>query len=195
MYFTAIQIEIEHAHPWIKILTCRGKGHIWKFSILEPFLKPWFLCVCSRSLLKTLWEKEKLLVTSNFSFSYSVFLTVWRTFCHFHEIQNCRLQILSIWNSLKFVVWERNNPLPNTDWFLTLPENIILDIQIESICRRHKRSSKCEICFQMGRKQCGKRRKCWLPAFSPFPKMFSKFKKRKKLCFCVVEVHDFWAKS
>ena len=29
--------------------------------------------VCSTSLLKTLWEKEKLLVTSNFSFSRSVF--------------------------------------------------------------------------------------------------------------------------
>ena len=26
----------------------------------------------------------------------------------------------------------------------------------------------------MGRKHCGKRRKCWLPAFSPFPTMFSK---------------------
>ena len=35
--------------------------------------KHWFLCVGSTSLLKTLWEKEKLLVTSNFSFSHSVF--------------------------------------------------------------------------------------------------------------------------
>ena len=35
--------------------------------------KPWFLHVCSTSLLKTLWEKEKLLVTSNFSFCHSVF--------------------------------------------------------------------------------------------------------------------------
>ena len=35
--------------------------------------KLWFLCVCSTSLLKTLWEKEKLLVTSNFSFSHSIF--------------------------------------------------------------------------------------------------------------------------
>ena len=34
---------------------------------------PWFSQVCSTSLLKTLWEKEKLLVTSNFSFSCSVF--------------------------------------------------------------------------------------------------------------------------
>ena len=35
--------------------------------------KPWFLHVCSTSLLKTLGEKEKLLGTSNFSFSHSVF--------------------------------------------------------------------------------------------------------------------------
>ena len=35
--------------------------------------KPWFLRVRITSLLKTLWEKEKLLVTSNFSFSHSVF--------------------------------------------------------------------------------------------------------------------------
>ena len=28
--------------------------------------------------------------------------------------------------------------------------------------------------FLVGRKHCGKRRKCWFPAFSPFPTMFSK---------------------
>ena len=45
--------------------------------------KPWFLRVCSTRLLKTLLEKEKLLVTSNFSFSHSVFFQ--RTFRHFHK--------------------------------------------------------------------------------------------------------------
>ena len=35
--------------------------------------KRWFLRVCSTNLLKTLWEKEKLLLTSNFSFSHTVF--------------------------------------------------------------------------------------------------------------------------
>ena len=35
--------------------------------------KPWFSRVCSTSLLKTLCEKKKLLVTSNFSISHSVF--------------------------------------------------------------------------------------------------------------------------
>ena len=44
------------------------------FFLVNPFPnKPWFLRVCSTSLLKTLWEKEKLLVTSNFSFSQGVF--------------------------------------------------------------------------------------------------------------------------
>ena len=42
-------------------------------SLFNPFPnKPWFVCVCSTSLLKTMWEKEKLLVKSNFSFSHSV---------------------------------------------------------------------------------------------------------------------------
>ena len=42
--------------------------------IINPFPnKLWFLRVCSTSYLKTLREKEKLLVTSNFSFSHSVF--------------------------------------------------------------------------------------------------------------------------
>ena len=56
--------------------------------------------------LKTLWDKEKLLITSNFYFS-QCFLPFQRTCCHFHQIQNCRLQTLSVWKSLQFVVWER----------------------------------------------------------------------------------------
>ena len=37
----------------------------------KPFSnKPSFLRVSSTSLLKTLWEKEKLLIMSNFSFSH-----------------------------------------------------------------------------------------------------------------------------
>ena len=46
--------------------------------------------------------------------------------------------------------------------------------QVESICRRqNKWDSKIEIWFRKGRKNCGKMRKCWLPAFSPFNAMFS----------------------
>ena len=43
-------------------------------NTFNPFPnKPWFLRVCTTNLLKTLWEKKKLLETSNFSFSNSVF--------------------------------------------------------------------------------------------------------------------------
>ena len=39
-----------------------------------PFpIKPLFICFCSTTLLKTLWKKNKLLLTSNFFFSHSVF--------------------------------------------------------------------------------------------------------------------------
>ena len=55
-----------------------------KYGTLNPFPnKPWFLRVCSTSLLKRLLEKEKLLVTSNFSFSHSVFSTVLENFLSF----------------------------------------------------------------------------------------------------------------
>ena len=69
----------------------KKKSFTWveKFN---PFpTKPWFSCVYNEGLLKTLQEKEKLLVTSNFSFSHSVFYL-------FGELSaifiNCRLQTL-----------------------------------------------------------------------------------------------------
>ena len=60
--------------------------------------------------------------------------------------------------------------------YLTLPNDNFLDwSQVETTCsRQNKLNLQTEIHFGMGRKHCGKRRKCWLPAFSPFPTMFSK---------------------
>ena len=62
-------------------------------------------------------------------------------------------------------------------------------VQIESVCIRQLESvSKIRICFEKGRNHCGKRRKCWLPAFSSFPTMFSKgfFRRVLKSRDCVV---------
>ena len=54
-------------------------GHKWapqKWSF-NPFPnKPWSLCVCNASLLKTMSEKKKMLVTSNFFFSHSLFYPI-----------------------------------------------------------------------------------------------------------------------
>ena len=56
--------------------------------------KPWFLCVCSTSLLKTLWEKEKMLVTRELSAIFNKF-----------EIAVCKL--FEFEKSPKFFVWEK----------------------------------------------------------------------------------------
>ena len=92
--------------------------------------------------LKALWEKEKLLITSNFSFSHNVFKSCLFLWCQnkylwskglnlsptlsqtspgfYVSFENtvgkgeiahndCCLQTLSVWKSLKFVILERVN--------------------------------------------------------------------------------------
>ena len=77
--------------------------------LFNPFPnKPRFLCVCSPSNLKRLWEKEKLLVTSNFSFSLSVFHLSGEFFAIFikFEIVFCKLLQFQRIKNLKIVIWE-----------------------------------------------------------------------------------------
>ena len=72
----------------------KAKCLLQKMLILNPFPnKPWFLRVCRTSALKTPWEKEKLLVTSNFSFSHSVFYLFGELSATFNkfEIVVCKL--------------------------------------------------------------------------------------------------------
>ena len=85
---------------------CLANSIIYKendyVELINPFPnKPWFLRVCRTSPLKTPWEKEKLLVTSNFSFSHSVFYPFGELSATFNkfEIVVCKL--------FQFVVWER----------------------------------------------------------------------------------------
>ena len=80
------------------------KSHGVEVTLTLSHTIPVFTCL-QYSLLKTLWEKEKLLITSNFSFPHSVFYLL-RTVCILSQIQSCRLQTLSIWKSLNFVVWK-----------------------------------------------------------------------------------------
>ena len=68
-----------------------------------------------------------------------------------------------------------------------LPNDKILDwTKLKAFfTRQNKFELEIVICFGKGRKLCGKRRKCWLPAFSPFPTMFS-----KGYLFKVIESRD-----
>ena len=66
--------------------------------------------VHTTNLLKTPWEMEKLLVTSNFSFSHAVFYPFGEPAAIFIKLKIVDCQL---WTSLKFVIWERVNPLPD----------------------------------------------------------------------------------
>ena len=80
----------------------------------------------------------------------------------------------------------------NTKILHSLANNKILDwSKLKALVFRQqiKCNWKIKICFGMGRKHSGKGEKCLLPAFSPFPKMFSKglFHKVIKSPHCVVK--------
>ena len=169
---------------------------------------------------KTLHEKEKIWVTSIFSFSRYVVerpLTLslklwrkglrqiqllfffpqeyWRVTRTKSEVTCCHKRAqwaagaggegghrLQVWLKNYFspdyfcqtlLRWARHSCYNNSLLF-TKQQNFKL-VNIESICRQYdKCDQKIEICVWKGRKHWGKRRKCWLPAFSPFPTVFSK---------------------
>ena len=96
------------AHICSVILLCTITSSIINFSqliLIQSHLintfpsKPWFLPVCSTSLLKTSWEKEKLLITSNFSIFHSVFSPM---------SSNLKSRTLSVWKSLKSFLCQRS---------------------------------------------------------------------------------------
>ena len=72
------------------------------FSLSTRNLNP-FPCfyLSEVQVLKTRWEKEKLLVTSNFFFPNSVFKHFWRTYQYFRQIWNRHLPNLSVFFSLE----------------------------------------------------------------------------------------------
>ena len=73
------------------------KFHFETICIMQMYSfpnKPLFLRVCSTNLLKTLWKKGEIARNEQFLLFPPCFLPFWRTFCHFHQISTCRLQIL-----------------------------------------------------------------------------------------------------
>ena len=157
--------------------------------------------------MKTLWDKEKLLITSNFSLS-PVFSTFSESFLPF--LTNLKLtsaKALSGRKSPKLFVreWVKHQTEQSNEYFLCFAETRLKwcgflssdvkksfsgsisvelfisgqkfrPVQIQSICRRQNKCDQqiIEISVGKGGKHSEKRRKCWLPAFSPFPTMFSK---------------------
>ena len=65
-----------------------------------------FTCLQYKSLKNTV-RKGEIVHNTQFLLFPQCFLTIWRPFCHFHQIRDCCLQTLSVWKSLKCVIWER----------------------------------------------------------------------------------------
>ena len=82
----------------------------------------------SASLLKTQWEKEKLLVTSNFSFSHSAFYPFGELSAIFMKFGIVASILFSVWKSLKFVV---NKTPSNVIWPIRVCVRVIVDNQIK----------------------------------------------------------------
>ena len=91
----------------IKFVVCKCFQFVQIFSSVNPFPnKPWFLRVCRTSLENTVGKGE-IAHNEQFLLFPQCFLSIWKTFYHSDQIRNCRLQALSVWKSLNFVVWER----------------------------------------------------------------------------------------
>ena len=88
LIYTKVATSLNHHKQ-----ACQKKG-------ITPFPKQAlvFTCLKCKSIEK---HNEQFLL-----FPQS-FLPDWRTFCHLHQTQNCCLQPLSVWKSLKFVIWKR----------------------------------------------------------------------------------------
>ena len=81
---------------------------IKNLDCVNPFPnKPWFLRVYSKSLFKNHEGKGEIARDKQFLLFPQCFLPFQITFYRFLQIQNRRMQTLSVWKSLKFVVWER----------------------------------------------------------------------------------------
>ena len=108
-------IKIAHIH-WQKTyfsLHCLALYQSWKNLWSNPISTCWSwpcpkqaLCLQYKSFENTA-GKGKIARNEQFLLLPQCFLPVWRTFFHFHKIWNCCLQNLSVWKSLKLVVWER----------------------------------------------------------------------------------------
>ena len=90
-FISAHAVDLDWSNTWL---------FVNPFPHNDIFWRPW-----ETSLLKTLWGKGEIARNEQFLLFPQCFLPVWKIFFHFRQIWNCRLQTLSVWKSLKFVVW------------------------------------------------------------------------------------------
>ena len=103
-----ILMENLRGNPIYIMVTCTistaAKRHLFPLTFSQALV---FACLQYKSFENTV-GKEEIARNEQFLLFPQYFLSVGRTFFRFCQISNfCRLQTLSVWKSLKFVVWER----------------------------------------------------------------------------------------
>ena len=75
--------------------------------LFYPFPKQALVFTCLQyKLFENTAGKGGIARNEQFLLFPQCFLPLWRTFCHSNQTLNCLLQTLSIWKSLKFVIWK-----------------------------------------------------------------------------------------
>ena len=97
-----------------------GNGSELKAFVDSDLIQSQTSPVYSTDLLKLLREREKLLVTSNFSFSHSAFYPFGKLSVTFIKCENVVCKLFQFGSVYNFVVWERLIPFHNTP-FLDRP--------------------------------------------------------------------------
>ena len=72
--------------------------------LLNSTTQSWLLMTLKKKPFENTVGKGEIACNKQFLLFPQCLLPIWITFCHFRQIWNCRLQTLSVWKSLKFVV-------------------------------------------------------------------------------------------
>ena len=123
-------------------------------------------CLQYKSFENTVGKGE-IACNEQFLLFLPCFLPDWRTLWHFHWIWNCCLQTLSVWKSLKFVVWER---------FISLQNKKVLALTTGKALADNKFNfTKMTISVSEGYKALWRKEKMLKSSILLFSKLFSTF--------------------
>ena len=62
---------------------------------------------CGKQAFENTMGKGEIARNEQFLLFPQCFHPIWISLCHFRQIWNCRLQTLSVWKSVKFLVWKK----------------------------------------------------------------------------------------
>ena len=99
------------SHIIFKSFHCRGRSTLhcvvkFKQSLFRVFKQATVFMGLQYKSFENTGGNGEIARNKQFLLFPQCFLPILRTFWHFHQVQNRRLQTLLVWKSVKFVIWE-----------------------------------------------------------------------------------------